>query len=202
MRAVLPVIVTVTLLLSGSFAHGQNLVSNAGFDTDVGGWSALSDSTLAWDSLDAAGDPLSGSALVTNVSADPNDGTGAAQCINGLAGEQDYGISAEVNIPSGQLDTGHGYLLVQWYSGAGCSGFVGLSDSSPIFSTTADVWVTSSNLVQSPAGTQSGRLRLSVWKNEAGGSLDAHFDNARFEPAIFVDGFESGNVTAWSSSAP
>jgi hypothetical protein len=183
-------------------AYGQNLVSNPGFDTDVAGWSALSGATLAWDFLDAAGDPFSGSALVTNLSTNPLDGGGAAQCIDGLAGAQHYRLSAEINIPSGQLETGSGYLLVQWYGAAGCSSFVGLSESPSVYSTTTDVWATSSIMVQSPLGTQSGRLRLSVLKNEAGGSLAAHFDNAWLEPAIFFDGFESGDVSAWSLTAP
>ncbi len=202
MRVFRLVAITTAVLFSGSLVLGQNLVSNSSFDTDVMGWTALFGASLMWDPLDADGDPLSGSSLVTNIDPDPYDGNGAAQCIDGLNGERTYGFSADINIPGGQIETGHAYLLIQWYSGAGCSGAIGLAESPQVTSATTDAWVTSSHLAQSPAGTQSGRIRLSVLKIEAGGSLDAHFDNAWLEAAIFVDGFESGGLTAWSSSVP
>jgi hypothetical protein len=183
---------------------GQNLVSNPDFDTDLTAWNPLSGALQMWDPLDADSDPLSGSALVTNIDPDPNDGSGSAQCIDGLVGDWLYDVSAEFYIPSGQVETGHAYLLVQFYTGTGCSSFIGFADTDPVFSTTTDVWVARTRRVWAPAGTQSARLRLSVWKNEAGGSLDAHFDNVGFESAalVFIDGFESGDVSAWTWSTP
>ena len=51
-------------------------------------------------------------------------------------------------------------------------------------------------------GTESARLRLSVWKSEDSGTLEVHFDNVEFEEMIFVDGFESGDTSAWSAVVP
>jgi len=194
--------IVVVAALGGSLAAAQNLVVNGGFESDVGSWVALSDSSLAWDPLDADDDPNSGSALVTNLDPDPVDGTGAVQCIDGLSGEQSYAFSAKARFPSGQTETGRAYLLIQWRSSPGCTGDVGISESSLVSSSVPDIWLTTSNVVVSPTATQSARLRLSVLKNAAGGSLDAYFDHVRLEPAVFGDGFESGDVTAWSSSVP
>ena len=58
------------------------------------------------------------------------------------------------------------------------------------------------DMAQAPAGTESARVRLSVRKWEDYGTLVAHFDMVEFEAMVFVDGFESGDLTAWSSVGP
>lgn len=195
-------IVFLTMVMVASVVQSQNLLPNSTFDSDVAGWLAGSESTVGWDPLDANGDPLSGSALVTNLDVDPNDSTGAYRCIDGLADDTFYRFGADILIPGGQIETGHAYLLVQWYGGAGCSGFLNLTESPIVLTSTPDEWFAVSKVAASPSGTQSGRLRLSVWKNEAGASLDAHFDNVLMEAVLFIDGFETGDTSGWSSTMP
>lgn len=181
-------------------ADGQNLVSNADFDSDVWGWTAGHlTASVVWDSLDSSGNPVSGSALVSNFSTTANDGTGAWQCIDGLVGGLTYRIAADIMVPSGQSNIGSAYLLVQWYSQPGCTGFLDLFSGPEVATSMPDVWYTTVDAGEAPSGTQSARLRLSIWKVEDWGSLDANFDAARFEEALFLDGFESGTTGAWSS---
>lgn len=192
----------IVVVLWVSHAGGQNLVLNPDFDTDVAGWLPFGGTLLAWHPLDSGGDPGSGSGLVTNLGDQPGDSSGSRQCIGGLSGEVLYGFAADTLIPSGQTETGHSYLLVQWYSDFDCTGSLGLDESPVLQSTTPDVWLTTVAFAEAPVGTQSARLRLSVWKNEAVGTLDAHFDSVLFEPALFVDDFESGDTLAWSATVP
>ena len=189
-------------MIPASLAWGQNLVSNPGFDIDVADWTSSAEASLAWDPLDVEGNPVSGSALVTNLSISAGDATGASQCIDGLTAEAFYEFAAEILVPSGQSETGHAFLFVQWNDEPGCSGYLGSVFSPQVPSSTPDVWYGVSNIAQAPLGTESARLRLSVWKYEDVGSLEAHFDNVEFEAMVFVDGFESGDTTMWSLTVP
>jgi len=203
MRVVRFAALALAAVFPAPFAWGQNLVFNPTFDTDVAGWSAEGTSSIVWDSLDADGNPASGSALVTNLSTTANDSTGARQCVDGLTEATFYRFAADILVPGGQSETGHAHLLAQWYGGPGCGGGqVGLVDTFGISTSTPDVWYTDSVTAEAPAGTQSARLRLSIWKNEESGTLVAHFDNVEFANQIFSDGFESGDTTAWSATVP
>jgi len=174
------------------FAWGQNLVSNSDFDTDVTGWTVGSTVVVQWDSLDADSNPASGSALVTNISTTAGDAAGARQYITDIAGGEYYKIAAEILVPSGQSETGKANLLVQWYDQANCTGQVGLFLTPWVTDSTPDVWYPSFGTTLAPAGAQCARLRLSVWKDQNSGTLDAHFDNVGFaKDQVFTDGFES-----------
>lgn len=179
---------------------GQNLVSNADFDADVAGWPPFSGASISWTSPDSVGNPLSGSAMVTNLSTTAGDGTGARQCIEGLSGGQKYRVATDILIPSGQSESGDAYILIQWYDQPGCSaGFIGLFESPKIPTSTPDIWYTSTSIGEAPPGAQAGRLRISVAKQEDFGMVDAHFDHVIMEPVVFEDGFESSDTSNWTS---
>jgi len=188
---------TIIALAAGftaSFAWGQNLVSNPGFDTDVAGWTTGSTATIQWNPFDADSNPASGSALVTNLSTTAGDATGARQINMDIAGGEHYNIAAEILMPSGQSTTGRANLLVQWYDQANCTGFVGLFLTPWVTDSTPDVWYLSFGTTLAPADAQCARLRLSVWKDQDSGTLDAHFDNVEFtKDQVFGDGFESSD---------
>ncbi len=182
-----------------SVAEGQNLVTNSGFDSDVTGWSVWPTASIVWSPLDADANPASGSALVTNLSTTPGDGTGTKQCIEGLVGGQTYRVAADILVPGGQSNTGSAYLLVQWSFQTGCSELSDFFLSPAITTSTPDVWNTSVASGEAPPGTQSARLTLSIFKTQNSGTLDANFDNVAFEELLFGDWFESGDTSAWSS---
>jgi hypothetical protein len=201
-RLLVATVAFVVVILAPS-AWGQNLVANPDFATDVAGWSPGLNATIDWSPLDAGAAPGSGSGLVTNLSTTSNEASGARHCIGGISAGIFYLSSAEVLVPSGQSETGKADLLVQWYAAPGCGGGqLGLDSTSDVRSSTPDVWYDSSGYVQAPSGAQSARLRLSVFKTEDYGTLHAHFDNVVFEEMIFGDGFESNDLTAWSTTVP
>ncbi|MGB5174379.1 MAG: hypothetical protein WBQ30_06520, partial [Thermoanaerobaculia bacterium] len=68
--------------LLGTSAWGENVVVNPVFDTDVSGWTAEAEVSIAWSAIDASLDPSSGSAEVTNGVADANNGRGVNQCVD------------------------------------------------------------------------------------------------------------------------
>lgn len=190
-------------LLLGSSDLGAQLLDNTRFDTDVLEWTALSEATVEWDELDADASPTSGSARVTNLSSGPGDSNGALQCANGISEGFRYQVGAEVYIPGGQTETGWADILIQWHADAACSEFISLANTTSVPTTSPDTWLPVSGSFVAPAGSQSARIRLSVRKQEDGGSLAAHFDNVFLEPApIFTDDFESGDTAAWSQTVP
>lgn len=180
------------------------LVTNPTFDADVSGWSASYQQALVeWSALDAGANPDSGSALVTNVAGGPGDGSGAYQCVGGIPAQATYWLTAVVQFPSGQTETGFADLLVQLFAEPGCKGSAtGLVLSSAVNSSRQDQWLPLWKLFTTPALTQSLRLRLDLYKVEAGGSLGAHFDDVELFLAVFVDGFEVGDTSAWSMTEP
>lgn len=179
---------------------GQNLVSNPDFEADVTGWTTDPAATVLWSPLDADGNPLSGSAVVTNLSTTAGDSTGARQCIEDIVGGEFYRVAAEILVPGGQAETGGANLLVQWYADSGCFSQLGGVLTPWVTDATPDVWLTSVDTFAAPMGVQSARLRLSVAKDQVSGTLDAHFDNVEFaKEHLFGDGFESSDTSAWSS---
>jgi hypothetical protein len=202
MRDIRCIALALAVVSMPTAALGQNLVANPQFDSDVSDWATNATASIEWSPADADGSPSSGSALVTNLSTTANDSTGAYQCVDGIMGEAPYRVAAEVMVPGGQVETGFAHLLVQWYSGPGCSGFLDLAVTPGVPTTTPDAWYAIHTFAVAPVGAQSARLRLSIWKNEDSGMLQSHFDNVELERWIFVDGFESGDTSVWSGTVP
>jgi hypothetical protein len=203
MRNVLFGVFALTMVFRAPIAWGQNLIVNPDFATDVAGWSPGLFVTIDWSSLDADAAPASGSGLVTNLSTTAGDATGARQCVDGISGEFFYLMFADILVPSAQSETGSAHLLVQWYAGTGCGGGqLGSKWTSEVQSSAPDSWYSTGSYVRAPSGTQSARVTLSVRKNEGFGSLEAQFDNVVFEEMCFGDGFESGDMGAWSHTVP
>lgn len=152
------------------------------FDENVDSWPASWMNTIVWDPLDALGNSSSGSALVTNISDDPNDATGPEQCVEGIEAGQFYRVGADVLVPGGQTETGTARMLLRWY-GDHCMGNQtgGWAVTNQIDSSVSDVWLPISAAGVAPKGTSSARIRLGILKSNADGSLAAHFDNVVFE---------------------
>jgi hypothetical protein len=179
------------------------LVANPTFDTDESGWSAsFGTALLDWSALDASGNAASGSALVTNFADTAGDGSGASQCVGGIGPQATYWVAALARFPGAQTETGHASLLTQFFSGTNCTSQLDFATSSQLSSTTQETWSPVSMLFTTPALTQSLRLRVTVYKVEPTGTLAAHFDDVELFPAVFVDGFEIGDSSAWSATEP
>lgn len=158
-------------------AAAQNLLLNGSFDTDVSSWSQADPpfGTNAFSTLDANGSPASGSALVTNNSGVALRNPGLAQCRPAAAGVfYDYGAKALVSQGQPALDV---YVLVNFYSNPICSGS-GIGSSRVDFTPSGNWQGLAATAVQAPAGTIAVGLRLLVFKEDAGGTVTANFDDA------------------------
>ena len=202
MRATRVLWLLFVALFLGSGAWGENLVVNPEFDTDVSGWTPEPEVSIAWSAIDASLDPGSGSAEVTNSVAGPRNGRGMNQCLNLVVVEGAvYDFGGKALIPDGQARTGSAQVGLRWLAGPGCTGST--VGSQPRRETaTLGAWVDLSATEQiAPAGAVSVLFLAFPSKVEAGGSLVAHFDDLYFRPAVlFADGFESGDLTSWSST--
>lgn len=179
------------------------VINNPTFDTDVSGWEPNAGRALIeWSDLDAGARVDSGSALVTNIAGEPGDGSGASQCVDGVLAGSVYWLEALARFPAGQTETGYAHLLVQYFAQTSCVNQLDLATSRELSSATQEVWRPLEKLFTTPALTQSLRLRLTVVKLEATGGLDAHFDEIALFPAVFVDGFEIGDSSAWTDTQP
>ena len=188
---------TALLLVTLSAAGTENLVVNPEFDTDLDGWSPYGGT---WSPEDWQASPTSGSAtrtLATGGASVPI----ADQCVD-LAGAPafEYTLSAQVYMPSGQTGTGSAHLSVGWFSSPGCITQIG-GDDSPQVSTTGD-WLETVGRYQPPTGAVSLHLGVYLWTQTSGG-FQAYTDHVvLISSGIFTDGFESGDLGAWSGSIP
>ena len=172
----------LVLAAVGGTAAAQNLLVNPNFDSNVAGWSFTTPGTFTWDSsLDAGSNPLSGSGRLDNTSPATNGTSFAAQCV-AVTGGSTYDFLAKIRIPSGQSQTGHANVVVNFYDGASCGGSnVGGTASPIVLSTTTDTWVQSQVLAFAAPGTAvSAQVNLWVDKVEANGSFVVNFDDAAF----------------------
>ncbi len=196
---------TITLLIlviSGSWAgiSAQELVVNGTFDDNVDDWDLqnLTFGTIEHHSLDSGGDPLSGSALITNSFADPSMNLATIQCIHPLPPDRDYVFGGSIRMADGTTTTGISSIQIWFWDDANCSAGHGGSVVSPP-ATTSDIgWKEVRATATAPPTSIAARLTLWNTKNEAGGDLGIHFDNVFLRTAsIFSDGFETGDTGQW-----
>lgn len=178
-----PALVALVLLLLNHPAVAQNLFTNPGFASNLNGWfvdnSNLSTYSAVWNSLDASGSPSSGSVRITNQYPDAAVTSGPIlQCVP-VVGDAEYSVSTQYYLPAGQSRSGSGQSLLAWYTSSNCT--TGPSFGGEFSVTTFGIWQTAGGTVTAPSGAHSARLQLSVHKVEAGGTLQAHADNAHFQ---------------------
>lgn len=191
----------VFTLCAAASAGAENLVQNPGFDGNTTGWVVYSDPNVLaeYSAEDASGDPSSGSASVTNYH--PSGGTavdGFSQCVP-VVENVEYRFAAQVKIAAGQGSTGDGGITVYWYDSPACDTYIsGLSVASDVTGN----WTPVSDFQIAPAGAESAKVFVKVFKLDAGGSLNALVDDVVVEPVLFQDGFETGNTNSWSVVFP
>ncbi len=161
---------------------GQNLVRNGSFDADTSEWSPEDTVvSLAWSPFDAGGSRSSGSALVVNASTGPQNGAGIVQCVTGLSGGTRYSWGGRVRMPAGQARTGTAYLGLRWYASPDCAGEP--LEQPRLETRNLDVWVPLSESDVAPEGTRSAEYLAFPSKVEAGGQLEALYDELFLTPA-------------------
>lgn len=193
-------LLAVTVAVAG-VAAADPLVQNPGFDGGTAGWTELPDPNVVavYSTEDAAGDPASGSASITNIY--PGAGTvvsGYYQCFP-VGGDTEYSIGATVRIAVDQGVSGDGGVTVSWFLNPGCDSYIsGLS----VFSDVTGPWTPKIGFHTAPAGAQSAGVYVQVYKVDDGGSLNALIDDVVFAAILFRDGFENGDLLGWSGVSP
>lgn len=182
------VVVALVVLVGGAVvlgtgsapARAANLLVNPHFHTSLAGW-GTGNQLQVWSSLDVHGDPHSGSARgFIDQAPGPFSGVAFRQCVP-VDDATEYEAGAFGYLPPGQDRTGAAIVSVYFYSGESCTS---LLDSVPIGSVeTPDLWTeVADHTLTPPAGARSATFFLIVMKNEPGGEIAAHFDDARLCP--------------------
>lgn len=116
-------LVVIALLAVTREASGQNLLTNAGFDTSLSAWANDNSSfgTVSWSSLDRSSSPTSGSAYVADNAPNSLLGLMFGQCVS-VSPSTTYDSGVYSYIPAGQATTGFTTLDARLYDGVGCSG--------------------------------------------------------------------------------
>ncbi len=185
-----------------------NLLADPGFDDPaLASWlpDFVLEATWAWDPLDRLGSATSGSGRFENLRADPGTWTVTArQCVNVVAGGTFLDAGVYVFFPTGQAATGYGWIQLSFRGGADCAGtLLGSASTLRVSEASPGVWHSSRGAqVAAPDGTASVAFYPSNQKTSSGGSLVVHFDDAFLVQGLFLDGFQSGNTTAWSVTVP
>lgn len=163
-----------------------NLVPNCSFDTDLSEWTFSADATahVPGDGVTAPGcaevdrhDPsMTFEVFTACVEVDPST---------------TYKLAIAARVVSGPGPDGCVVSFVE-YSGTGCSGFVAEPVLPVLFGASWHpiLWSRTTG-----ATTQTAVLRLAC---NAENDFTVHVDDGEVLPAVFADGFEAGDTTAWS----
>jgi hypothetical protein len=191
------------LMLCGSPAIAQNMVSNSDFNDDIAGWILFS-VPIEWDASDWEGSPTSGSARFTN----DVDGTmhaGTVTCVDGIDPGQSYDLGGMIRVPSGQSGSGFTRYGIHWWAGPGCTGTQSSDITSPLV-TESDSWIhVALGGITPPSGTQSAWIGFFNYKTSAGTASYVSYHDAVYFGVfggIFTDGFQNGSTSEWSATAP
>ncbi len=198
-------VLLVAALNSTLQAQSLNLLTNENFDIDTTGWTVQGG---AWNTDSADGSPFSGSVYYNQPGA---SGGGLFQCVQ-IHEPGDYEAYVRFRARAGGTTTANqpSRLLVFRFGGTDCatdqldteSFHLGDSAFPGVFDT-SDQWVPTGGAFDLTAEVQSA-LIYAVAAGGCNGLCETWIDQAvlRLYEPIFLDGFESANVQAWSSIAP
>jgi hypothetical protein len=173
-------------------ASAQNILLNPGFAHDLSGWDPFTGFGVQqeWSTLDAAGDPGSGSILGTlPASSTFRIPIYASQCIS-IQPSTTYAFRGNVLLPSATTPaTAYGTLFANSYAAANCAGNPVNTATAPTV-TALDAWTGTGAAITTGASDLTVRVHLRVFA-PAGTTLRSYFDDVVFErDGLFADGFD------------
>ena len=161
-------------------------------------------SSVTASTVDADDSTLSGSVLVSNTSATGvTESFSLGQCV-AIDPTRAYNINRIV-----RLDADPGVTLTvatdcESFDAVDCGGTsLGLAQNDTPVQDTSGLWQPVRHQVVTPIGAVSVRCR-SIFETADGSAFDAWIDQLEmiFVTYVFVDGFESGDMSAWTSHTP
>jgi hypothetical protein len=211
-RRALPWLLVGWALQAAALVHAQPLfVYPFDSNSELLDWTVVSPafSTMAWTNAeDVDSNPSSGAMEVINAGSVAFASAQFLRCyslgVQPLATSMWVEASAASKFPS-QGETGYSSLVVYARPLENCNG-AHLSIASTSLASTGlpNQWVWGFvPQLELPPGTRSVDLRVFTNKTEASGSLLAYVDQVELTRIdLFSDGFESGDVLAWTASMP
>ena len=199
-----------SLLMAAGSVFAQNLLVNPGFDNSdlLAGWTCDETSGVAsWNSHDSLGSSGSGSMQHDVAAPYINATVKCSQCVP-VSELWTYVVSGWHFWPD-DIDVeqiGSVRWSLKFYSDTDCTSMLGFvpatSGSRPPLA--LETWHhLVSDEFMAPAGSLSARVGVLTWQNNADESVRARLDDLDFSTTtVFRDGFETGNLTAWSASGP
>jgi len=178
----------------------RNVFAGGHFDCDLGGWELVSTTPEeiqhSPEDLDDA--LVSGSVQMTNL-----NGTSFSigQCVN--SPELSYGLGGNLRIDGGASVVVNVTTACAFFTQADCfgPGFGPTRNLAFRLQETAGLWQPWLFTVKAPLASASALCSVSVDQLE-GGMFDAFLDDLTLVGNLFSDGFESGDLSQWSSSFP
>jgi hypothetical protein len=172
-RLLLPLLTAALLLGRPAPAQSENLLVNPDFDHDLSGWTSSYPEGAVWNAVDAAGDPASGSALLSR-----NALLLTAAGIPVVAGDR-YRLAGHTLF--GRHDTaGGGFFRVRWH-GPACQGLLREDIFGRLLGQSGEGWAESARAFVAPAGAACATVGVSVASLRPA-VFETHFDRLRFEP--------------------
>lgn len=177
--------------------QGTALFANPNLDGGSAGWSleGAAGATMSWSAADANGAPTSGS-LLADLPAGVGTAATASQCIettsgaaltNGLLNLSATGLTAR--------------LELQYFGAPACTSPLDAPRVVPLAGGPTAGWVPFAAAALAPAGRLSVEARLVV-QGSSGTAATGGFDQLALFAARFASGFESGDLSDWSTVFP
>ncbi len=178
----------------------RNGLANGHFDCDLADWVLSSDDAaeITHSATDHDASDDSGSARIVTLS----EGTDfvLAQCVR-VEGDQ-LEISGNVRVDTAGVGV---ELGCYFYDGPACGGVASpfSGGATLLAGGDIDLWLSFYEPIAPPPGSQSAACSIKLVDITAG-SFEAFIDHLSLstDPALFEDGFESGDATAWSTETP
>ncbi|RLE31184.1 MAG: hypothetical protein DRJ61_11670, partial [Acidobacteria bacterium] len=183
---------------------GNNLVENPNFDGGLSPWMPTDapPAFFEFDTEDVDAAETSGSGLISGVT-DDTIIVGLSQCIDVSTMDVVLGLSGRVLLTNNSTPDPAAYGIVTYYDGAGCTGTeVGELATSVVLGDTGGIWAKISCANSNRPATAVSALVSFAGGADPGANFDAAFDSLFFgaiRETIFIDGFESGDTTAWDN---
>ena len=197
-----------SLLMAAGPVFAQNLLVNPGFDNPdlLTGWTCDSNyGQASWSPIDSLG--LAGSGSMQHNVAAPiiNQTVKCSQCVP-VSELWTYVMSGWYFWPDDPdvSQIGSSRWSFTFYSDTDCTASLSVSTTRASFQPPLDTWRhQATDEIMAPAGSLSARIHVLTWQDLANEPVRARLDDLDFSATtLFQDGFETGNLTAWSASVP
>ncbi|MCH9651513.1 MAG: FG-GAP-like repeat-containing protein [Deltaproteobacteria bacterium] len=176
----------------------EQAFTNSQVDCDLDSWAVVSTvpEEIEYSTEDVDGSSVSGSVHITNLSGNT---FALGQCIG--FGSLMNGVSALVRIDGAPEVTVTVTTACDRFDLKGCSGTsLGVVSSQTVFQDTGGLWLPASAVVDD-AGAESALCSFEITL-DTGEAFDAYLDAFSLPRALFSDGFESGDTSAWTLTFP